>query len=58
MTVPTYTFDEIRAIEAFNVHCALLRAERNEPALKNNPQWTIIRQDAYEAFSRAFTVQP
>lgn len=56
--IPITYYDERRAIDAFNVHCALLRAERNEPALKNNPQWTIIRQDAFEAFSAAFTVLP
>lgn len=56
MTVPIALVDERRAREAFDVHAALLKAERDDPKLSRNPQWTVLRQDAYEAFSAAFTV--
>jgi hypothetical protein len=56
MTVPTYSMAEQEALDAFAVHCALLKAERADPRLRDNPQWTIHRQDAFEAFSKAFTV--
>ncbi len=47
-------YDESRASNAYEVHSALLRTERLVPALKRNPQWTIIRQDAFERFAEAF----
>lgn len=56
MTLPILAVDERRARDAFDVHCALLKAERDDPRLKRNAQWTLLRQDAYEAFSAAFTV--
>ena len=43
-----------RAEDAFAVHAALLKAQVNDPALRDNPQWTIIRQEAFERFSLAF----
>lgn len=58
MTVQTIQFNEQQAHDACEVHFALLRAERDHPELKNNPLWTIHRQDAYERFSNAFTVLP
>ena len=58
MSIPITRIDEKRARDAFDAHCALLKAERDDPRLSLNPQWTILRQDAYEAFSRAFTVLP
>jgi hypothetical protein len=58
MKLPTIAIDEQRAVDAFAVHCALLKAERSEPKLSRNPQWIMLRQDAYEAFSNAFTVLP
>ena len=42
--------EERELIEAFNVHAALLSAERDRPELRSNPRWQIIRADAYEAF--------
>lgn len=57
-SVPTYSLDEQRAFDAFAVHCALIKAEQREPSLSQNPQWTIIRQDAFEAFANAFKKVP
>lgn len=39
---------------AFQVHRALLMAERTEPSLRDNPYWTMLKQDAYERFALAF----
>lgn len=50
--------DEQRARDAFDVHCALLKAECADPKLSRNPQWQLMRMDAFEAFSAAFTVLP
>lgn len=58
MKVPTYSMDEQRAFDAFNVHCALIKAEQRDPALSRNPQWIIIRQDAFEMFANAFKKVP
>lgn len=55
-SVPTIGMDERKAREAFDVHAALLKAERADPALRNNPHWTILRQDAFETFCAAFRV--
>ena len=46
--------DQRKADESFAAHTALLKAERADPSLFNNPQWTILRQDAYERFALAF----
>jgi hypothetical protein len=40
-----------KAVDAFVVHAALLRAEAHDPDLRRNPQWTMTRQDAYERFA-------
>jgi hypothetical protein len=56
MSVKTIGVNEREALDAFAVHCALLKAERTDPKLSSNPQWTMLRQDAYERFSNAFTV--
>lgn len=58
MNIPVYNMDEHRAMDAFAVHVALIKAEQREPALRRNPQWTIIRQDAFEAFANAFQRVP
>lgn len=58
MSAPAFLVDEQRAMDAFNVHCALVKAEQAAPHLQNNPQWIIIRQDAFEAFYRAFARTP
>lgn len=47
-------YDEGHAARAYEVHAALIRAERDAPWLKQNPLWTMHRQDAYEMFALAF----
>lgn len=54
--VRTIAVHEQEAHDAFAVHCALLKAERRDPELSKNPQWTVLRQDAFERFSNAFSV--
>lgn len=54
MEVPVILYDEQQAHDAYVVHIALLMAERADPTLKNNPVWTMHRQDAYERFAVAF----
>ena len=56
MSVKTIAVDEQRARDAFAVHAALLKAERDDPTLSNNPQWRLLRMDAFEAFNSAYTV--
>lgn len=43
---------------AFNAHAALVRAEKQDPHLKDNPFWTMLRQDAYERFHFVFGENP
>lgn len=45
---------EQEAVDAFNVHAALLRAQRDAPSLADNPLFTMMKQDAYERFHIAF----
>lgn len=54
MNIPVIHYNEALASHAFAAHTALLRAERNDPTLKANPAWTMLRQEAYETFERAF----
>jgi hypothetical protein len=56
MSLPTISMDERKARDAFDVHAALLKAERDDPRLSRNPYWTMLRQDAFEAFCNAFKV--
>lgn len=53
-TTPVIFFDSLRAANAFAVHQALLKAERADPTLQDNPAWTVLRQDAYANFELAF----
>lgn len=46
--------EDEKADLAFAVHTTLLTAERVNPALADNPFWTVLRQDAYENFMIAF----
>lgn len=46
-----------KAATAFAAHSALLKAERANPELLDNPIWTMLRQDAFEAFANAFEVE-
>ncbi len=52
--VPVIRYDEQRAAHAFQAHCALLLLEQINPKLRDNPAWTVLRQDAYENFELAF----
>lgn len=45
---------EAAADHAFEVHAALLCAERMQPSLRANPLWRLHRQDAAEDFARAW----
>jgi hypothetical protein len=55
--VPVIRVDERKAMDAFEVHQALVKAETRDRHLKTNPQWQLLRMDAYEAFCRAFEVK-
>lgn len=39
-----------RLEDAFNVHQALVVAENAMPWLRDNPQWRLLRFDAFETF--------
>ncbi len=52
--VPVIRYNETRAAHAYEAHCALLFIERINPGLRDNPAWTVLRQDAYENFELAF----
>lgn len=54
--IPVIAVDEQRAMDAFEVHQALLLTERRNRLLRENPQWQLIRADAYEAFANAYEV--
>jgi hypothetical protein len=47
---------ERRLHEAWAVHCGLILAERVSPTLRDNPQWKLLRMDAYETFHNLLTV--
>lgn len=47
-------FKQDEAAQAFEVHAALIKAEADHRSLKDNPVWTMLRQDAFERFSLAF----
>lgn len=50
-------FNEARARGAYLVHVALITAEIQDPSLRDLPEWTILRQDAFERFHNAFEGQ-
>jgi hypothetical protein len=52
--VPIYRYDEARAHDAWECHQALLRHERDNPHLRDNAQWMMLRADAYEQFALSF----
>lgn len=54
MNIPVIRYDPRRAANAYAVHAALKRAERDDPELLNNPEWTLMRLDAFERFADAF----
>jgi hypothetical protein len=42
---------QTRAEQAWEVHHMLLLMEVRNQSLRNNPFWTMMRQDAYERFA-------
>lgn len=46
--------DAEKADHAFRAHMALVNAEKADPKLKDNPHWTLLRQEAFERFAEAF----
>lgn len=54
--IPVILVNEREAVDAFEVHRALVITENRHRHLRRNPQWTILRADAYEAFANAFEV--
>lgn len=58
MTVQVTHFNKQKAEHAFEVHRALILLEQVRPGLLDNPQWTILRQDAFERCNEAFEVCP
>lgn len=54
VTIPVIVCSADSADTAFKAHAALLEAEARDPALRLNPYWTMLRQDAYERFASAF----
>lgn len=46
------------ADKAYRRHRALAIAMREDPSLRDDPQFTIMRQDAYERFHGAFVRTP
>lgn len=54
MNVPVIRYHEREAQNAYLAHIALLTAEIADPALRDNPAWTILRQDAFERFATAY----
>lgn len=40
-----------RADQAFAAHAAMMQAEARSQALRDNPFWTMLRQDAFERFA-------
>ena len=50
-------YNKRAAAECFAAHQALVQTERANPALRSNPHWVMLRQDAYERFSLAYEVQ-
>lgn len=50
----TITEAERRLDDAWAVHRTLLLAEARAPALRDNPQWLLLRMDAFETFHDLF----
>jgi hypothetical protein len=42
---------QARAEQAWEAHSMLLLIEVRVPALRDNPFWTVLRQDAFERFA-------
>jgi hypothetical protein len=55
--MPPYIADcddhDAELADLFNIHAALVAAEKGRPALRQSARWQMLRMDAYEAFWRA-----
>lgn len=51
---PVIYYERDKADLAFEVHQALMKAEADNPSLRENPFWAVLRSDAYGEFCRAF----
>lgn len=49
------SLDKMRECQAEAAYLALMRADKAEPSLRDNPYWTILKQDAYERYMVLFT---
>jgi hypothetical protein len=58
MKTPVILCEAQVADNAFQAHMALVKAERDNPRLRANPHWTMLRQDAFERFAAAFERVP
>lgn len=54
MRVPVRHLDSPEAAKAWSEHSALLKALRDAPTLAERPEFTVLRQDAYERFHETF----
>lgn len=54
MTVPVYLFDQRKASDAWEAHSELLKLMIRNPSLRDNPVWTLLRQEAYELLCEAY----
>lgn len=52
--VPIILCAKEKADLAFAAHTALLAAEVANPALRDNPCWTLLRQEAFDQFASAY----
>lgn len=52
--IPVTHYDEKKARMAWDAYAALCHAERDNPKLKDNQYWLLIRADASAEFQRAF----
>jgi hypothetical protein len=51
--IPDCAEHDAELAELFNIHAALVEAEKRRPVLKDSPRWKLLRFDAYEAFWKA-----
>jgi len=51
---PINQYDLMMAQFAFEAHSELLRLMISKPELRDNPVWTMLRQEAYEMLETTF----
>lgn len=52
--IPVTRMDEKKARMAWDAYAAMCHAERDNPKLRDNEYWGLIRADASAEFQRAF----